>query len=285
MPPAAQGDTSDQVDAQTASRYSNAMQTSLATLPANCPRPLRIAVELQRSPAPLPAVPLDVDSVLLPYLPDMGETVIATQGATSERRDTLAPSEVVVTCAGGQGTPFAAQFTPPPPGVVSRVERVLWPQLGISCVRASRFLLEWANGRRFLESVELAKCGKSTPGQWRQASPLYASLHDAVDVARRSARLARTEDTLHELANGDIEGRKETLNRDGEVVSLSQGAIYDTKALALELAAGDPQRYGSAKAGSAGVTVNITISAPRADPASVARGVAATVTEADYLEA
>jgi len=92
---------------------------------------------------------------------------------------------------------------------------------------------------------------------YRIASPTFAALFDAVDADCRANRHARSEDTLHELANGDKRKVKTVTDADGATVTTDEGAIYDTKALALELAGSDPQRYGQAKTGASGVQVII----------------------------
>lgn len=199
--------------------------------------------------------------------------------------DVLAPHYALLAGEGANGESATVQGA----GSVGTVGSVLSDELGLASTRARGFLAAWVTLRRWKPAFALAGCRGAEINSWRAASPTFQTLFDSVESWIRSHRHHESEDTLYALANGEVEARKEVINgATGEVVSLSQGAIYSEKALALALAAGNPQLYGNAKGVSGAVSVAIQINIPP-PPArvTVERTVSATEEPADaeYCEA
>lgn len=90
---------------------------------------------------------------------------------------------------------------------------------------------------------------------------MFAALYDRAEARVRTLRTARTEDTLHALANGEFRKVKQVSAPDG-VTTTDEGPIYDVKAAALELAANDP-RYRPSAQPAPGVAIQLNISVPR----------------------
>lgn len=243
---------------------------------------------LQEDATPLPSVSMDADARLIPFMSEADINAVPQTSATSTRREGLT-ANAVMTCAGGPGASVAIAFTPPAPGSVGRVETVLWREIGVAGVRACAWIYQWLKLRKY--KLACANCDVN-PLQvqlWRDASVTFRALYDRVEASIKRYRVTDTEDTLHSLATGEIEARKESVNSaTGEIVSLSQGAIYDTKAAALLLSALDPTRYGNSKGVSGQVAVAIQINIPPpAQRDTPERTVSATVEpeDADYCEA
>ena len=160
-------------------------------------------------------------------------------------------------------------FDKPPDGL-TRIERVLWPSLGLACARGALWLSAWLTLGRYKQACSWV--GVTTPdiAMMRTASPLYNALYERVDSLVRVNRQAECEDTLHDLATGEMTLKKQALTRKGDIVELS-AQVQSDKALALALAAGDPTRYGGGKpgAGSGGPSVIINIQAPRPEDYAV----------------
>lgn len=240
----------------------NAPAQTALTVPTNATKAQRIAISLQADRTPLPNIPEDIDSVLLPYLPDHGQRAAAmTPANTADRAQLLtAPPSMTVerTDHAHGGTPIIS-FTLPPDGAISRVEGVLWPEMGLSGTRASRFLLEWLKIRKFMAACAAAGCRSTDPGQWRVVSAIYRDLHDAIDLGIRGSRHSQAEDTLHGLANGEIS--KPVWGAVGGGLSGQIGVepVYSEKALLTELSAGDPKRYGKAQGTGEGLQVTINL--------------------------
>lgn len=247
------------------------MTTTALTVPTNCPRSMRIALALQQNPDPLPNIPTDIDAVLLPHLPDHGAQAAALAPAITPDRSTLQHPEISVDRTGPQqGNAAVITFAPPhgidpatgqitTDGLISRVEGVLWPQLGLSATRASRFLYEWLKLRKFMLACKEANCRSTDPGQWRMASAVYLQLHDAIDAGIRSSRLAQAEDTLSGLANGEISEPVFGAIGDGMSGKIGERPIYSDKALTTQLSALNPKVYGKASGAGEGLQVTINL--------------------------
>ena len=162
-------------------------------------------------------------------------------------------------------------------------------QLGVASPRARAFLSAWLRERKYKAAFERAGCRGPEVSQWRAASPAYFACHDAIELWIRSHRHAEAEDTLHALANGELDKTRQVLDKDGVPVTLCDGKIYDSKALALQLAAGDRQRYGQqyGATGGAQVVVQFNMFAPSAPAkvATVTRPASATAEDAEEVDA
>ena len=109
----------------------------------------------------------------------------------------------------------------------------------------------------------------------RLGSPAFMAMYDSAESIVRTTRAARTEDTLHALANGDLRRVKTVTDAEGNVVTTDEGEIYSEKAIALELAANAPERYAPQSKSAAAVVINLVLDVPR--PTAQAEKVAAAV--------
>ena len=137
----------------------------------------------------------------------------------------------------------------------------MWPELGCACARAAAFLFHWIDRRKYMQACELSGADSSFIFLCRSGSPLFSALYDRAEARVRTLRTARTEDTLHALANGEMRKVKQVFAPDG-VTTTDEGPIFDVKAAALELAANDP-RYRPAAQPALGVAIQLNISVPR----------------------
>jgi len=231
---------------------------------ANCPAAMRKAVTLQSDKSPLPVIQPDTDAALLPYTPDKGISVADSSPALGIDRSTILPPDITVERTNGNQT-AVAMFTQPEQGAIGRVERVLWPELGSASVRACAFLYTLRKLGKHRPALDLHSLNMGAIGLWMDCSPTFKATYDAVKAGIMLGRHAETEDTLHSLANGELDKTRQVLDKDGEVVTLTDGKIYSEKALAIALAAGDPIKYGNqqTKAGSGlQIVINLGFSVP-----------------------
>lgn len=242
----------------------------LSVLPDNLPRPARTALILQQS-SPVTASPVTaaMSSAVAAYLPDG----IPCPIVAAPREDCrawladVAPVPQLSPRSGGAERQASVNLGAPPDGLTG-LECLLWPEMGRACARAVAFLYFFLMTRRYMDSCNLSGAATTDIHAYRVASPTYGALYTLVETAVRASRLARTEDTLHALANGDIRKVKTEQDAEGQVVkTVDEGAIYDSKALALALAAEDKARYGNGGGVPGGVVVNITLDGlKQADP-------------------
>lgn len=125
--------------------------------------------------------------------------------------------------------------------------------------------------RRYRKACELSGVEGFEITLFRDASHIFRACFDAVQAAVRDNRHAQTEDTMYDLANGEIRKEKTVTDAEGNVTTTDEGPIYDPKMVQLALAAGDPTRYGGGRpgAGSGGPAVVINIQAPRPEDYAV----------------
>lgn len=214
-------------------------------------------------PATWEEIPADLSVMLAPLLPEFLLSPPSANPLPPEhipnRREFL--RECLPPQIERDGDTWSVEFGEPPAGI-SAPEGVLWPELGRACAKAALFIYEWLKTRRYLRASELSGCPTSQITLMRNASPVFAMIYERAESIVRAGRVARTEDTLHALANGDFRKEKRITKGDGEVTTIDEGAIYDVKAAALELAANDP-RYAPRATGGGGVQIQLNISVPR----------------------
>lgn len=142
------------------------------------------------------------------------------------------------------------------------VETVLSLELGVAHVRARAFLASWLRHRRYKAAFEFAGLRGAEIQLYRQVSPTFTAVFDAIDAFIKCHRHAESEDTLHALANGEISEPVFGPVGGGKSGKIGEKAIYSEKALITELAAQDPKRYGKAVGESSGLAVTLNISVP-----------------------
>jgi len=144
----------------------------------------------------------------------------------------------------------------------SAVERVFSLELGVAHVRARAFLASWLRHRRYKAAFEFAGLRGAEIQLYRQVSPTFTAVFDAIDAFIKCHRHAESEDTLHALANGEIKEPVFGPVGGGRSGKIGEKAIYSEKALVTELAAQDPRRYGKAVGEHSGLAITLNISVP-----------------------
>ena len=144
---------------------------------------------------------------------------------------------------GGFGKPCTLELGDPPAGLTA-IERVLWSELGHAGARAVSWLGRYVIDRHYMSVCESTGVGAHEIQAMRVASPTFLALYEAAERMVRASRVARTEDTLHALANGDVTRTKQAINgATGDIVTLSEQLAPSVEAVKLELVANDPARY------------------------------------------
>lgn len=268
---------------------------ALPVAPAHAPRSVRVFTALQlpdARPQPSPELLRNSELLLAPHLPQLSQCATPhareeTQGANGSTVQTAATGSTSHLVASGNGLPALSVEAGRNLPVLS-VEAVLRAELGHANARARAFLTQWLSVRRYRAAWELAGCAGSEVALWKTCSPSFQTIFDSVDAYIRTHRHHEAEDTLHALANGEKRKVKTVTDADGATVTTDEGEIYDTKALALELAAQDRARYGGGSVGG-GTAIQVNISVTRPDWAGDARQTqaapGATVEAVEWIEA
>jgi len=204
-----------------------------ATLPpSNATRSARVYAALQlpdTRPAPAPITLHGADDLIAPYMPE----ALKNQSAGNT------------------------------------VEQVFRAELGQAHARARAFLASWLRLRKYKAAFELAGLQGAEIQLYKLVSGSFDAAFNSIDAFIRCHRHAEAEDTLHALANGEL--NEPVFGPVGGGISgkIGEKAIYSEKALVTELAAQDPRRYGRAVGESGGVSITLNLALP-VDPSKQA---------------
>lgn len=226
---------------------------------------VRAATALQAAPSAIPA-PLSpaIVAAVETYLPSAAADETHAESVRYDDRawlaDTARAAATLSPRDGKTGKPYTLNFGPPPPGL-SRVECLLWQDVGCACAKAVFWLYQWVKTRGYMRACRATQIEPYEVRALQAASPTFATLYTRAEADVRTTKVARTEDTLHAMANGDIASVRTKQDADGNVVERIVERGPDAKAIALELAALDPARYGAAagKGGAAAVNIQVNI--------------------------
>ena len=243
-------------------------------LPHNLAGHYRAALQVHACPdCSLPnPMPVDCDN-LLALLPDLEPAENAEFRADNRAWLASAPTEPeIIPKKYGCGE---VVFPQPPPGL-SRLEGLLFREIGRGSPRATAFLIEYYRRQRFGDAARAVGVTFDWIGLCRVASPLFARLYTSVCAAVRQGRAELIEDAMLARATGEhraletkvIEGADGIEKR----ITTDGGAIYDTKAAALLLPGYKPEVFAPRTQGPGGVSIsiNVAVAAPAA-PATVRR--------------
>lgn len=254
-----------------AQSISPATPASLPSAPPNLsalPKAARQSlVASSYSPALPCIIPADISQALGALLPQdcPADLLTDSPAATYDRRDWLKNAPTIITPPHKErekGAKLSVDYGTPP-AVLSAVEGILWPSLGRACARSALFLYHWLLTRKYMRACELSGSQPQFITACRLGSPAFMSMYDSAESVVRTTRSARTEDTLHALANGDLRRVKTVTDAEGNVVTTDEGEIYSEKAIALELAANAPERYAPQSKSAAAVVINLVLDVPR----------------------
>ena len=237
---------------------------------------LRSAILIAQGPSAskLP-ISQDADAVLA-LLPDGGAEIPEPLAQPSyDNRAWLSAAAPEPTIIEGKCGSGKANFGEPPAGL-TRLEGLLFREMGAASARASVFLSNYLKFHRFNLACDAANCTFDWVGMARVASSTFATLYTAVCCAVRQGRAEKIEDAMFARATGEhraletkvIEGADGIEKR----ITTDGGAIYDTKAAALLLPGYKPEVFAPRTQGPGGVSIsiNVAVAAPAA-PATVRR--------------
>ena len=143
----------------------------------------------------------------------------------------------------------------------------LHAQLGAPCARMLTFLQQWEYARKYKIAADGAGVTFVEVTLARRASPLFDALHAATEAIINVGRHVHAVEALHTRA---VEGVAVPVFQGGEHVG--DKTEYSDRLLEVELAAGDPRRYGKQQQGGAagGAQINLTFNlsgpSPSTDP-------------------